>query len=300
VAATRDKAAMRRAFQEAGIPQPGFRVLRPGDDAGAVHLPAVLKPVALSASRGVIRADGPAAARAAEARIRSILADAGEDPDGPILAETYEPGVEVAVEALLRGGELEVLAVFDKPDPLEGPYFEETIYVTPSRLPADHVQLVEETAAAAARALGLREGPVHAELRLDGDRVRMLELAARSIGGLCSRALRFGAGISLEEVILRHALGLPLGDHARERGASGVMMLPIRRAGTLREVRGVGAARAVPGVSDVRITIAPGRPVVPLPEGDRYLGFAFARAETPAEVEAALRAAHAALDVVLD
>jgi hypothetical protein len=190
--------------------------------------------------------------------------------------------------------------VFDKPDPLEGPYFEETIYVTPSRLPAERLRLVEETAAAAARALGLREGPVHAELRLDGDRIRVLELAARSIGGLCSRALRFGAGISLEEVILRHALGLPLGDHAREQAAAGVMMLPIRRAGTLREVRGLDAARAVPGVSDVRITIAPGRPVVPLPEGDRYLGFAFARGETPAEVEAALRAADAALDVVLD
>ena len=159
---------------------------------------------------------------------------------------------------------------------------------------------MEETAAAAARALGLREGPVHAELRLDGDRVRVLELAGRSIGGLCSRALRFGAGISLEEVILRHALGLPLGDHAREQAASGVMMLPIRRAGTLREVRGLAAARAVAGISDVRITIAAGRPVVPLPEGDRYLGFAFARADTPAQVEAALRAADAALDVVLD
>jgi len=300
VAATRDKAAMRRAFRDAGIPQPGFRVLVPGDDAGSVDLPAVLKPVALSASRGVIRADDPAAARTAEARIRAILADAGEDPDGPILAETYEPGAEVAVEALLRRGELEVLAVFDKPDPLEGPYFEETIYVTPSRLPAERVRLVEETAAAAARALGLREGPVHAELRLDDDRIRVLELAGRSIGGLCSRALRFGAGISLEEVILRHALGLPLGDHAREQQASGVMMLPIRQAGILREVRGLEAARGVPGVSDVRITIAPGRPVVPLPEGDRYLGFAFARGETPAEVEAALRAADAALDVVLD
>jgi biotin carboxylase len=300
VAATRDKAAMRRAFAAAGIPQPGFRLLLPGDDAGAVELPAVLKPVALSASRGVIRADDPAAARAAEARIRAILADAGEDPGGPILAETYAPGAEVAVEALLRAGELEVLAVFDKPDPLEGPYFEETIYVTPSRLPAETQRRIEETAAAAAAALGLREGPVHAELRVDGDRIRVLELAARSIGGLCSRSLRFGAGISLEEVILRHALGLPLGDHARERAASGVMMLPIRRAGTLREVRGLDAARAVPGVSDVRITIAPGRPVVPLPEGDRYLGFAFARGETPAEVEAALRAADAALDVVLD
>jgi biotin carboxylase len=300
VAATRDKAAMRRAFAAAGVPQPGFRLLLPGDDAGAVELPAVLKPVALSASRGVIRADDPAAARAAEARIRAILADAGEDPGGPILAETYAPGAEVAVEALLRAGELEVLAVFDKPDPLEGPYFEETIYVTPSRLPAETQRRIEETAAAAAAALGLREGPVHAELRVDGDRIRVLELAARSIGGLCSRSLRFGAGISLEEVILRHALGLPLGDHARERAASGVMMLPIRRAGTLREVRGLDAARAVPGVSDVRITIAPGRPVVPLPEGDRYLGFAFARGETPAEVEAALRAADAALDAVLD
>jgi biotin carboxylase len=299
-AATRDKLAMRRAFHAAGIPQPGFRVLAPGDDPGAVELPAVLKPVALSASRGVIRADEPAAARAAEARIRAILADAGEDPAGPILAETYEPGAEVAVEALVRGGALEVLAVFDKPDPLEGPYFEETIYVTPSRLPAERLGRVEATAAAAAAALGLREGPVHAELRLDGDRIRVLELAARSIGGLCSRALRFGAGISLEEVILRHALGLPLGDHARERAASGVMMLPIRRAGTLREVRGLDAARALPGVSDVRITIAPGRPVVPLPEGDRYLGFAFARGETAAEVEAALRAAEAVLDVVLD
>jgi biotin carboxylase len=300
VAATRDKAAMRRAFAAAGIPQPGFRVLLPGDDPGAVDLPAVLKPVALSASRGVIRADDPVAARAAEARIRTILADAGEDPGGPILAETYEPGAEVAVEALLRAGALEVLAVFDKPDPLEGPYFEETIYVTPSRLPAEAQGRVKETAAAAAAALGLREGPVHAELRIAGERIRVLELAARSIGGLCSRSLRFGAGISLEEIILRHALGLPLGDHDRERVASGVMMLPIRRAGTLREVRGLAAARAVPGVSDVRITIAPGRPVVPLPEGDRYLGFAFARGQTPAAVEAALRSADAALDVVLD
>jgi biotin carboxylase len=300
VAATRDKAAMRRAFAAAGIPQPGFRVLLPGDDAGTVDFPAVLKPVALSASRGVIRADDPVAARAAEARIRTILDDAGEDPGGPILAETYEPGAEVAVEALLRAGALEVLAVFDKPDPLEGPYFEETIYVTPSRLPAEAQGRVKETAAAAAAALGLREGPVHAELRIAGERIRVLELAARSIGGLCSRSLRFGAGISLEEIILRHALGLPLGDHDRERVASGVMMLPIRRAGTLREVRGLAAARAVPGVSDVRITIAPGRPVVPLPEGDRYLGFAFARGQTPAAVEAALRSADAALDVVLD
>jgi len=300
VAATRDKAAMRRAFREAGIPQPGFRVLRRGDDAGAVDLPAVLKPVALSASRGVIRADDAEAARRAHARIRAILEAAGEDADGPVVAETYVPGVEVAVEALMRSGELEVLAVFDKPDPLEGPYFEETLYVTPSRLAAEALRRVEALTADAARALGLREGPVHAELRLHGDRSWVLELAARSIGGLCSRALRFGAGISLEEVILRHALGLPIGPHERERAAAGVMMLPIARAGTLREVRGIDAARAVAGVEDVRITIPRGRPVVPLPEGDRYLGFAFARAATPALVEAALREAHARLGVVVD
>ncbi len=300
VAATRDKAAMRRAFAQAGIPQPGFVVLAPGDDAGAVDLPAVLKPVALSASRGVIRADDPAAARAAEARIRAILAAAGEDVEGPILAERYVPGTEVAVEALLRAGELEVLAVFDKPDPLEGPYFEETIYVTPSRLPAAALHRIEAAAAAAAAALGLREGPVHAELRLDGDAVWVLELAARSIGGLCSRSLRFGAGISLEQVILRHALGLPLGPHERERAAAGVMMLPIPRGGILREVRGLAAARAVAGIEDIRITIPRGRPVAPLPEGDRYLGFMFARGEAPAAVEAALRRAHTALDVVID
>jgi biotin carboxylase len=300
VAATRDKAAMRRAFAQAGIPQPGFAVLAPGDDAGAVDLPAVLKPVALSASRGVIRADDPAAARAAEARIRAILAAAGEDVEGPILAERYVPGTEVAVEALLRAGELEVLAVFDKPDPLEGPYFEETIYVTPSRLPAAALDRIEAAAAAAAAALGLREGPVHAELRLDGDAVWVLELAARSIGGLCSRSLRFGAGISLEQVILRHALGLPLGPHERERAAAGVMMLPIPRGGILREVRGLAAARAVVGIEDISITIPRGRPVVPLPEGDRYLGFMFARGEAPAAVEAALRRAHTALDVVID
>ena len=299
VAATRDKAAMRRALAAAEIPQPGFVVLAPGDDAGAVELPAVFKPVALSGSRGVIRADDATAARAAVSRIRAILADAGEDPDGPILAERYVPGTEVAVEALMRAGELEVLAIFDKPDPLEGPYFEETIYVTPSRLPASELRRVEALTVAAAAALGLREGPVHAEVRIDGDRAWVLELAARSIGGLCSRALRFGAGISLEEVILRHALALPLGPYVRERSAAGVMMLPIRRAGTLREVRGIEAARAVLGVQDVRITIPRGRPVIPLPEGDRYLGFVFARGETPEQVEAALRRAHAALEVVV-
>jgi len=304
VAATRDKAAARVALATAGVPQPTFRVVGSGDDvvvaARAVGLPCVVKPVSLSGSRGVIRADDPAGVVAAAARARAILADAGEDGDGPLLVESFVPGAEVALEGLLRAGDLEVLALFDKPDPLDGPYFEETIYVTPSRLSAPVQEAVAELVAAGAAALGLREGPVHAEVRVAGESVRLLEVAARSIGGLCSRALRFGAGISLEEVILRHALGLALGDLRREQAASGVMMLPIPRSGVLGEVRGVDAARSVPGVEGVELTIARGRPVRALPEGDRYLGFVFARGPTPAAVEESLRRAHACLEVDID
>ncbi|MFI5048202.1 MAG: ATP-grasp domain-containing protein, partial [Acidimicrobiia bacterium] len=204
---------------------------------------------------------------------------------------------EVAVEGLLRAGALEVLAVFDKPDPLVGPYFEETIYVTPSRLPESTLAHVADLCAHACTAIGLVEGPVHAELRIDGNRAWVIEVAARSIGGLCSRALRFGAGIALEELILRHALRMPLAGLARERTASGVMMLPIPRAGELREVRGQDAARAIPGITGLEITVSRGRWVQPLPEGDRYLGFVFAAGDSPAAVEASLRSAHAALDV---
>jgi biotin carboxylase len=304
VAAARDKSRMRDAFAVAGLPQPSYRLAWPGDDvgrlAGEVGLPCVVKPLSLGASRGVIRADSPDEAVSAAARVRDILACARDDSDGPLLVESFVAGREVAVEGLMRGGELEVLAIFDKPDPLDGPYFEETIYVTPSRLPEDMQSLVRGAAADAAAALGLREGPVHAELRIGPDGPVMLELAARSIGGLCARSLRFGLGTSLEELILAHALGRPANGLRRETLASGVMMLPIPRAGTLREVRGVERARQVPGIGGLEISIAPGRPVEPLPEGDRYLGFLFAKAATPAEVEAALRAAHAQLEVAID
>jgi biotin carboxylase len=291
VARTRDKAAMRAALSSAGVPQPAWALVGDGERPG---FPVVVKPLSLSASRGVIRADDEEEFDAAVTRIRAML----DSPEDALLVESFVPGAEVAVEGLLRGGELEPLAVFDKPDPLEGPYFEETIYVTPSRLPAETLVAVEATTAAAAAALGLTEGPIHAELRVGPDGgVTLLELAARSIGGLCSRALRFGAGVSLEEVILRHALDEPLSGLERADAASGVMMLPIPRAGVLREVRGQDAARAVPGIVGLDIGIAPGRPVEPLPEGDRYLGFLFARGETPAEVERALRDASALLDV---
>jgi biotin carboxylase len=302
-ARSRDKAAMRRALQDAGVPQPEFRMAGPDADvaglAAEVGLPCVVKPVSLSGSRGVIRADDREAAVVAAKRVRAILADAGEDPEAPLLVERYIPGDEVAVEGLLRGGTLEPLAVFDKPDPLEGPYFEETIYVTPSRLPPETLNAIVRMTADAAAALELVEGPIHAELRTDGGRAWVLELAARSIGGLCSRALRFGVGVTLEEVILRHALGLPIDDLRRESAASGVMMIPIPRAGILEEVRGQDRARAVAGIAGLELTIGPGRHVKPLPEGDRYLGFLFARADGPEGVEQALRTAHGHLEIVI-
>ncbi len=303
VAATRDKALARAALGSAGVPQPVWAAVGPDHDAGAVAetigLPCVVKPRPLSASRGVIRVDTADEARVAAARVRSILADAGEDANGAILVEQFVPGVEVAVEAIVQDGVLAVLAVFDKPDPLNGPYFEETIYVTPSRLPPATLDTIARITADATAALGLTQGPVHAELRVDGERVVVLELAARTIGGLCARTLRFGLGVSLEELVLRAALGRPLGSLARLDHASGVMMLPIPRAGVLTGIHGADAARAVPGIVGLELTVTLGRRVVPLPEGDRYLGFLFARAETPAEVEQALRDAHGRLDVAI-
>ena len=299
VAATRDKAALRARLAAAAVAQPDYRVVAPGESVAAaaaqIGYPCVVKPVSRSGSQGVIRVDDDIQAAAAAKRVRAIVG-----PGELVLVEGFVAGAEVAVEALLVGGVLEVLAVFDKPDPLDGPFFEETIYVTPSRQPAEILASLAATVAAAAAAVGLREGPVHAELRVGADgRLVVIEVAARSIGGLCARALRFGAGVSLEEVIVRHAVGAGLDGLRRETEASGVMMLPIRAAGMLEEVSGQAEALAVDGVVGVEITISAGRPVVPLPEGDRYLGFVFARGPTPAEVELALRRAEAALDVVV-
>lgn len=310
-AATRragNKHLQREALRAAGLPVPSFSLhpLAGGPEraAAGVAYPCVLKPLVLSASRGVIRADDPASFVAAWRRIEKILHGAraerrpqDEEAARFLLVEGFVPGAEVALEGLLRGGRLEVLALFDKPDPLDGPFFEETLYVTPSRHPARVQSEVARLVEASARALGLSEGPLHAELRVSPAGPVVLEVAARSIGGLCARTLRFGAGVSLEEVLVAHAMGLPLPALDRERRAAGVMMLPIPRRGVLRGVGGVAEARAVRGVEDVVITIPEGREVEPLPEGDAYLGFAFARGERPEEVEASLRAAHAQLRI---
>jgi biotin carboxylase len=300
VATTRNKHAMREALRRARVASPPYWLFTladdPADAAGRVTYPCVLKPTILAASRGVIRADDDAGFVAAFRRIEAILRTpevaahgAGADQ---ILVEGFVPGREVALEGLLVDGELTVLALFDKPDPLDGPFFEETLYVTPSRLPAAEQEAIRHVTGWAAVALGLREGPVHAELRVNAAGPWVIELAARSIGGLCSRTLRFGTGVSLEEVILRHALGIELDSLERERRPAGVMMLPIPRGGVLRAVHGQEAAERVPGIEAVTITAHRGQELVPLPEGSRYLGFVFARADTPEAVEAALREAH--------
>jgi biotin carboxylase len=303
VTTARDKYQMRQCLAAAGVPVPRFRRIALTDDpflaARGVAFPCVLKPLTLSASRGVIRANNIDQFMAAFRRIAALLArdDVTVSGDGAqfLLAEAYLPGIEVALEGLLIGGRLHTLALFDKPDPLEGPFFEETMYVTPSLLPGDVQARIREVSAAGCAALGLAEGPVHAELRINDAGPWVLEIAARSIGGLCSRTLRFGTGVTLEELILRHALGQPIASLDRERQAAGVMMIPIPRGGRLRAVDGVDAARAVEGIDDVTITAHREQELVPLPEGWQYLGFIFARGETPAAVEAALGDAHARL-----
>ena len=262
----------------------------------------MVKAVSLSASQGVLRAGDQASAVAAARRIRRVLAQAGRPGDEPLIIEEYVPGPELSIDGILTAGELTVTAVFDKPDTPEGPTFEETLLVTPSRLPGPVLSAAVATAGRAARALGLRYGPIHAELRID-DRggaltPAMVELAARSIGGLCSRALRFSGGVPLEEMVLASALGLPPSPACLAR-AAGVLMLPVERPGVLRAVEGRADAAAVPGITGLTITIPAGQAVRPLPDGDRYLGFIFAEASTPAEAENALRAARSQLRVVI-
>jgi biotin carboxylase len=309
VIAACDKAVQRRRWATARVAQPAFRVVPAAatqdalrQAAADVGRPCVVKATSLSASQGVLRADDPEAAVAAARRIRQVLAVADRPPDEPLLIEEYVPGPELSIDGLLTAGALTVTAVFDKPWTPEGPTFEETLLITPSRLAEPVLAAAIATAGQAARALGLRHGPIHAELRIDerGGQARpvMLELAARCIGGLCSRALRFPGGTSLEEMVLAHALGRPT---PGRRGArpSGVLMLPVPRPGVLHAVEGRSEAAAVPGVTGLSITIPVGQRVRPLPDGDRYLGFIFAEGDTQDRVEQALGAARERLRVAI-
>jgi biotin carboxylase len=296
VNASRNKFLARERFRAAGLLVPEFhRVpLSEGPERAAeqAHYPCVLKPLGLSASRGVIRADNPTEFIAAFRRIENLLSDPDiarlhEDPDRFLQVESFIEGREFALEGLLTRGQLRVLAIFDKPDPLNGPFFEETIYITPSREDPSTQRAIIQTTATAIRALGLSHGPIHAEMRVNSAGVWMLEVAARPIGGLCARVLP-----GLEELILRHASGVDPGSIAMPVPASGVMMIPIPREGIYVDTEGLDQARAQPGIEDVIITAKQGQKLIPLPEGASYLGFIFARGESPDAVDRALRKAH--------
>ena len=299
----RRKDLARARLSAAGIPVPAHARINLGKPLAGqldgIDFPCVVKPLAMSASRGVIRADSTNELLVACERVARIVAEA-RDPEERhfLLVEEFIPGVEVAVEAMLTDGALDVLAVFDKPGPLNGPYFEETYFVTPSRLDPGVLRQIRQRVAEACRAYGLRHGPVHAECRINAAGVWMLEIASRTIGGLCSRLFEYGLAGSLEELVLSHAVGAPL-VLADWQQAAGVLMIPTPQAGILRRIEGTGAARAVAYVEDVTIQVRDRYQLVPLPEGSSYLGFIFARAPRPEQVEAALRQAHAKLNVVI-
>jgi formate-dependent phosphoribosylglycinamide formyltransferase (GAR transformylase) len=309
VEACRSKLRMREVFREVGLRVPWFRAisLNPTPEPAllGISYPCVAKPLSLSASQGVVRANSREEFVAAATRIRRLLESAEiratREPNlDQMLVEGYIPGREVAVEGLLTDGKLRILAIFDKPDPLEGPYFEETIYITPSRLADSRQREIERCAVDAVRALGLSQGPVHAEFRVNDDGIWPLEVAPRPIGGLCARALRFAPGaaspnIGLEELLLRHALGLPGSDWPREQFASGVMMIPVPKSGVLQKIEGAEAAVRVQGITALEITARLHDYIAAWPEGSSYLGFLFAKGNSAEEVEEAIRAAHAKL-----
>lgn len=302
VQAAADKRLMRRMLLEAGVPVPHFTVLASDSAPPVGGYPCVVKPPMLSGSQGVIRVDDDASLNQAVAQIRRILARHSSPlrtMNGfyDLLIEDFVAGPEVALDGIMHDGALEMLALFDKPDPLEGPYFEETTYVTPSRHPAATIARIEEVARNAALALGLHHGPIHAELRLGNSGPVLIEIAARSIGGLCSRALEHQVG-SLERRVLRAAVGLerePLPARRADRSASGVMMIPVPRSGVLKRVSGVDEARHGEGIDGITITTPIGTAIRTLPEGQSYLGFIFAHGAAPAIVEQRLAAAHSAL-----
>ncbi|MFZ0014427.1 MAG: ATP-grasp domain-containing protein [Acidimicrobiia bacterium] len=299
-AATRDKAAMRALLARSEVDQPAFATLGPNDDAIAVAedvgYPLVVKPVDRSASQGVIRVDRPSDIPATVRRVRDIVGD-----DATLIVEGFLTGDEIAIEGMITDGKLTTLAVFDKPDTSFGPYFPETLFVTPSRLPDRSLIEAERVAAAAVRGVGLTTGPVHIELKVERDRARIIEIAARSIGGLCSRSLNFGLmGTTLESLILRNSLGLGRTHLRREPVSSGVLMIPTPASGTLRAVGGQEETRRIPGITGIDLTMVPGDRVYAPPDGERYLGFVYARADRPEEVESALRKAMSTLEVQLE
>jgi biotin carboxylase len=306
---TRDKYALRTALSVSRLPSPGYKlfdIAQSEDDlrdiGDSMKYPVVLKPRGLSGSQGIIRADSCIEFTEAFSRIKGILEsensrkECGADLLTSILVEDYVSGPEFALEGVLSRGNLTVLALFDKPDPLIGPFFEETIYVTPTRYSDDVQVQIISTVQSACRNLGLTHGPIHAEVRLEKNEVFLIDLAGRSIGGLCSRTLSFGSGLSLEEIILTHAVGDDINQLNRESLAAGVMMIPIPAAGIFQKVSGVDKAESISGIESVSIIPTSGDEVIPLPDGNEYLGFILGKGKSPQTVEKSLREAHDQLD----
>ena len=299
---TQRKDLGRAALARAGCNTPAFQVVA-FEDADPrridIDFPLVVKPLSLSGSRGVIRVDDPAQFVAARDRVRAIVehsASRGYAADH-LLLEEYLDGDEYAIEGFMIAGRFQPLTIFDKPEPLTGPYFEETYYVTPSRLPAPRRRALIDEVARCCAAYGLSQGPVHAEARLTARGPVLLELAARTIGGQCGQLIEFSLGHPLEELVI---LGLcdRLPPASGQTDAAGVLMIPITEAGILHRVEGLTDALQTPWVRDVEIHIAPGYELRPLPEGSSYLGFIFAQGPDPETTYRALRAAHARLRFV--
>lgn len=299
----RRKDLARATLKAASVQVPEFRLIRLdralNPQIMGFPFPCVVKPLAMSGSRGVIRCDDEDQFLSAVRRVEAIIAEAVDESERQnLLVEVFIPGFEIALEGMLRRGELDVLAIFDKPDPLDGPFFEETYYISPTRLTWSVRDRVRRQVEQACRAYGLVEGPIHAECRINSEGVWVLELAARTIGGLCSRLFRYGVGYSLEELVLGHAIGVPLKRHEMTE-AAGVLMIPTPKPGVLRRVEGVAAAAAVSHIQEVVIQVREGYELVPLPEGSSYLGFIFAVAPDAQKAEQALRDAHACLKIVV-
>ena len=302
---TQRKDLARQKLKAASVKIPEFDLLTTEQTLSKqkinVQYPGVIKPVALSASRGVIRVNNTIELVDAVERIKNMLTLEKQLPESTrhsLLLEEFIPGKEVAVEAMLYSGELQVLAIFDKPDPLNGPFFEETYYLTPSSLSSEIQQAIKDTVLAACQAYGLTEGPVHAECRINESGVWVIEVAARTIGGMCGRLLSLGTGHSLEELVLLHAMGKKAEIKILDK-AAGVLMIPIPGAGILKRVEGLLEAQRVPYIKELTIEIREGYELMPLPEGNSYLGFLFAEAPSVKEAEQALRDAHACLKFVL-
>ena len=307
-----NKLMTRQCFAKAGLPGPWFKLVAPSvsmkEVVHQVTYPCVVKPLALAASRGVIRANTPIELESACDRLRRLLQDTdiralGDSANEAVLIEEYVPGSEYALEGLVTNGEFSALAVFEKPEPLEGPFFEESIYVTPPRRKASDVARLVKQVAIAVEALGLTQGPVHAECRLTDEQVVVLEVAARPIGGLCSKVLRFTAPdgtLTLEDLLVRHALSQPVVDHRLVSGAAAVMMIPVPSAGVFKSVAGVDAARRQPLIEDVIVTAKQDQCFVPWPEGASYPGFIFARGDEPSKVIDAVHTAHRELEFEMD